>query len=505
MFYSLRYHLLVFFLLQFLSFSLYSLNGLTRYSDNFYAAQKYFYQQAKLKYPKISQEKFYPEIPVKGNITVEELKKIDPMLDFFDARKAFYEEVQKYPEEIYPELLSFLNAHPALSVSPSNKAKFEALEKYFYPFMYVFTSDRHYSFSEDVKVNPCPIVFYMKDPKKNTIAFNVNNASKKSFDFMIRESSQGFLTVVNKPNMLLKPGSSNSVKLTVNLEKLGADSMMRTTYVNLSDPAQPKVKIIVPVILLPSKDFLNFPSHFFNLTYTYTTFFRHISLQKDKSTWPEPCPTGNCSGEKKFNTHHSDRLTSGYDFGELCTIRYNLITQANPYSSHINQLKFSFNELGNLEGMERNCPGSTAGSEVYCPPDALNNGKEIYGTRKLSFSVFLPEGKEYELNVKLSYSDLQNAAEEKLELSWLHEKKLVMVITGPGDKQVAKENFIGNKLNFSKTNIPSGIYKIEIFPYTADKEKLAPSFNIQHLNHGTKSRFDFKLDGQFSLIPHAKK
>jgi hypothetical protein len=30
--------------------------------------------------------------------------------------------------------------------------------------------------------------------------------------------------------------------------------------------------------------------------------------------------------------------------------------------------------------------------------------------------------------------------------------------------------------------------------------KLKPSFNLQHLNQGDKSRFDFNLSGNFNLI-----
>src|SRR5438128_2718046 len=89
-----------------------------RFSDEFYAAQKYFYGQAKAKFPKLSAEKNYPEIPLRGTATGEELKAIAPLTDYFEARQKFLDEVIKYPEQLYPEIFTFLSAHPALSVNP---------------------------------------------------------------------------------------------------------------------------------------------------------------------------------------------------------------------------------------------------------------------------------------------------------------------------------------------------------------------------------------------------
>jgi hypothetical protein len=486
----------------------YSLTNTIRYSDDFYAAQKYFYNEAKSKFPKISSDKIYPEVPIKGNATNEELKKITPLTDFFEARQTFLEEVHKYPEQIYTEIFAFINSHPALSVSSSNKAKFEALEKYFYPIFYAFSPDRHYSFSQEVKVNPVPIVFCLKDLKKNTLSFNVTNTTKKNFSFTINENPiKDYVSLSVKNPIALRSGSSASVKLTINTQKLSHDTVFKTFHVVMSDPAFPKLKLIVPIILLPSKEFLSLPPHFFDITYAYSTFFRHISLQKDKSTWPEDCPKKNCSSEKKYILRTAERLVSEYDFGDLCTIQYNMVTSSDAnYNSKNSQLKFTLTETGSIAGMERNCPGPDPGTEIHCPPETPNNGKEIYGSRKINIHAFLPPGKEYALKFSLSYVDLANQPELKRELSWLQEKKLLLTVTDASGKLIAKEVFDKNTLNFSKSNLPAGTYLISIFPITPDKEKLTSSFDLQHLNHGEKSRFDFTLNGTLQInVVSAKK
>src|SRR5437868_3423918 len=89
-----------FILILFLSFRVIAFTGTVRFSNDFYAAQKYFYNEAKSKFPKISAEKFYPEIPIRGNATNDELKSIQPLTDFFEARRKFLAEVAIYPEQI---------------------------------------------------------------------------------------------------------------------------------------------------------------------------------------------------------------------------------------------------------------------------------------------------------------------------------------------------------------------------------------------------------------------
>ena len=56
-----------------------------------------------------------------------------------------------------------------------------------------------------------------------------------------------------------------------------------------------------------------------------------------------------------------------------------------------------------------------------------------------------------------------------------------------------------NPFVYELKNLTAGIHSVEIFPVTEDG-KPKPSFNIQHLNHGDKSRFDFSLNGTFQLI-----
>lgn len=490
---------LSFFLLS--CFSLFSFSGNKRFSDDFYAAQKYFYAQAKAKFPKLAGDKYFPEVPIKGTASNEELKNISATFDYFEARQKFLDEVLKYPELIYPEIFSFLNGHPGLSVASSNKAKFEALEKYFYPFFYVFSTDKHYSFNPEIKSSPCPLVFVFKDEKKNSISFSISNGSKKAFEFNVNESlSSAYMTITGKRPIVVKAGSSTSIKLSVNTQKLKADSSFRSFNLVFADPTQPKVKIIVPVILLPSKDFLNLPPQFCDLNLSYSTFFKHISLQKEKASYPENCPNGDCSGKKSYLLRSPDKLVNEYKFGELCTIQYNLTSASDPiYNVKNSHLNFVYHELGSIEGADRNCPGSQAGTEVYCPPDAPNNGKEIYGSRKIEFNLVLPPGKNYALKINLRINDLVHQPYVNNELSWLQEKKFVVTITDAAKKMLYKEFMNGSAMNTEKRDLPPGNYVVAVFPATEDGPSLHPSFDLQHLNHATRSRFDFSLTGAFTL------
>src|SRR5262245_24260107 len=107
--------------------------GTIRFSDRFYAAQRFFYAQALKLNPKITADKSMPEAPLRGTATIEEIRKIEPLTEYYDAREAVVAEAAMYPEQVLPELYAFLNGHPALSASQSAKPKFEAVEKYFYP------------------------------------------------------------------------------------------------------------------------------------------------------------------------------------------------------------------------------------------------------------------------------------------------------------------------------------------------------------------------------------
>lgn len=483
------------------SVNAFAFTGTIRFSDNFYAAQKFFYAEAKQKFPKLSAEKAYPEIPIKGTASNEELKKIEALTDLFEARRLFLFEVQKYPEQLYPEMFAFLNGHPGLSVGAGNKAKQAALEKYFYPYFYVFSSDKHYSFNTEIKQNPCPLVFCLKDEKKNSFSITVSNTSKKTLEFNPIESpALNYLTVTGKKPVVLKAGASVTLKLSVDVQKLKKDSVFKVLNLVLSDPTQPKIKLIVPVVLLPSKEFLTLPPHAYDLTFSYGTFFKHISLQKEKASWPEPCPGSDCSGSRLYPLRSPERLLNEYKFGELCTIQYNVITSSNAiYNSKNNQLKYTFVERGNLEGAERNCYGAQPGTEVHCPPETPNNGKELYGSRKMEFKLFLPAGKVHELKMLLSYSDLPNQPQLTSELSWLQEKKLLVTITDQNDKEVFKEFVNKNPISLSKKSLTAGTYKVAVFPVTVDG-KHTPSFNIQHLNHGERGRFDFSLTGTFNVL-----
>ncbi len=487
------------------NYTLLSFNGNKRFSNEFYAAQKYFYAQAKAKFPKLAGDPYFPEIPIKGTASLEELKNINGISDYFEARQKFSDEVLKYPELIYPEIFSFLNGHPGLTVASSNKAKFEALEKYFYPFLYVFSNDKHYSFNSEIKSNPCPLVFVLKDEKKNNISFSISNSSKKAFEFDVNEGlSSAYLTITGKRPIVVKAGASATIKLTINSQKLKADSSFRSFNFVFADPTQPRVKIIVPVILLPSKDFLNLPPQFCNLNLTYSTFFKHISLQKEKASYPENCPNGDCSGKKTFLLRSPDKLMSEYKFGDLCTIQYNLSSSCDPiYNVKTSHLNFVYHELGSIKGADRNCAGTQPGTEVYCPPDAPNNGKEIYGSRKIEFTLVLPPGKNYDLKINLNITDLIQQPFVNNELSWLQEKKFVVTITDEAKNLVFKEFMNGTGMKAEKKDLTPGNYFVAVFPATEDGPSLHPSFEMQHLNHATRSRFDFSLGGSFTLQSYA--
>lgn len=490
-----RFLLLV--LLFITSFRSIAFTSTVRFSDDFYAAQKYFYAQALKKYPKLSKEKFYQEVPIRGMAKDADLKNIMPLMDFFEARQKFVDEVAKYPEQIYPEMFAYLSGHPALKVSAGSKAKFEALEKYFLPFYYTLSTDKHYAFSPDVKTNPCPIVFIYKDEKKNSFSFSLNNTSKKVFSFNLNETIlQNYFVIAGKKPIVLKAGGSATIKCTVDLQKLKKDTVFRVFNFIFSDPAQPRVKIIVPVILLAEKAHLSLPAHFYDFTYTYNTHFKNIDLYKDRTSGPEDCSTGNCSGTKNYTLRHADKMMTHYAFGELGSVQYNITTHSgDSYSSKVNGFDFSYNEIGSIDGQGRNCPGQIPESSTPCPPDTPNNGKQLYGARKIEYKVFLPAGKNYNLKLNINYTDLKNQPQVNSELSWLQEKRIMIVITDESQKQVLKEFMLQSYIKIDKRDLPSGTYTVSIFPTFEDGSRIKPYFELSHLNHAAKSRFDFLLKG----------
>lgn len=502
MFNFLYRRIFLFLVFSFISTKFVAYNGTIKFSNDFYAAQKYFYAQALKKFPKLSKDKMYPEVPVRGIASDLELKAIMPLMDFFEARQKFVDEVAKYPEQIYPEIFTFLAGHPALSVSASNKAKFEALEKYFLPFYYTFSSDKHYAFSPDLKTNPCPLVFMYKDDKKNGVSFSINNLSKKTFNFNLNESVlQNYFVLTGKKPIVIKSGSSSTVKLTVDLNKLKNDTVFRVFNFIFSDPAQPRVKIIVPIVLLPSKSYLGLPAHIYDFAFTYNTHFKNIDFYKDRTSGPENCSGNNCAGSRKYNLRTSDRMMTEYSFGEYGTVQYNITTHAsNLYSSNGNAFDFTFNELGSIDGQARNCPGSVPESSTPCPAETPNNGKQIYGSRKIAYKLFLPIGKSYTLKFNMSYSDLKNQPQLSSELSWLQDKKILVIVTDSKDKAVLKEFMLQSQLKIDKRDLPAGTYTVEIFPTYDDGSRLNPSFELSHLNHAARSRFDFVLKGSCTII-----
>ena len=489
--------------LPLLTHSLFAFTGTIKYSKEFYAAQKYFYNEAKNKFPKLVKEKFYPEVPLRGAASNEELKAIMPLMDFYEARRIFSEEINKYPEQLYPEIFAFLNAHPALKVSASNKLKFEALENYFLPFNYALCNDKYYYFHPETKTHPCPLVFYYSDDKKNSFTVNLANASKKNLALNLNEGQmQDYISYTGKKPMPLKGGSSSSVKLTVNLGKLKTDSVFKVLNLVFSDPAQPKIKLVMPVVLLPSKDFMNLPAHFFALNYTYNTHAKNIDLFKDRTSGPEPCSGNNCSGEKHYTLRSADRSNTEYAFGELGLVQFNLWSQSPPvYSSKTNVLQINFNELGYLNGVDRNCPGAVQGSSAPCPPETPSNGKQLYGSRKIEMKIFIPAGKRYDLRVMLNYNDLKTQLLAYPELSWLQDKKLVLVLSDETKKILHKEFSVNNLIATQKKDLEPGIYTLAIYPVNEDSNKLNPSFELNYLNRGGKARFDFSLKSTFTLLP----
>lgn len=478
----------------------YSLSAQISYSESFYAAQKYFYQAAKQKNPKIKSDRSLPEVPIRGLIKDEELSKIEALQDYFEARRIFIEEVSKYPEQMYPEIFKFLNNHPALKQNPGNTAKQKALEFYFSAFFSLFSSDKHYSFEQDIRQNPCPLLFTFSDLKKNSLSFKISNTSKTTYELLLNEFPKlGYVTLNGKMPIKVKAGSSAAIKCNVDVSKLSNDSSFKTINIILHDPTQPKVKIIIPVILLPGKEFLNPLTHVYDLNFNYSTFFKHISLQKEKSSWPEACPNGDCSGKINYTFNSSNRLYKSYHFNEFSTIQFNL--NSKPTSSlnlRTNTYQLNFHELGNLAGEERNCVDSKTGEEVHCPADAPNNGKELYGQRKIEWKLLVAGGSEADLHLEILYADLANQAEQNSQLSWLQEKKLVLVLSDVNGKQIYKQVLNRSKSEHHILKLASGTYLIELFPMTEDG-KLKPSFTIQHLNHGGLSRFDFNLDAKIVL------
>jgi hypothetical protein len=475
--------------------------GTVKFSNEFYAAQKYFYSEAKKKFPKLAADKFYPEIPIRGLATNDDLKNIVPLSDLFEARQKIVNEAAKYPEQIYTEAFAFLSGHPGANESPGNKAKFEALEKYFYPFLYLFSSDKNYALNPEIRMNPCPLVFCLKDEKKNSISFKIFNSSKKAFSFNINETlTQSYFTLSGKKPIVVKAGQTVSIKFSVNVELLKKDSTFKLFNFIFADPAQPRVKLIMPVVLLPSKDFLSLPAHFFDFRFSYSTFFKNIDMYKDRTSGPVACGSGNCSGEKYYLQRSPDRAMTGYDFGESGAVQYNVTTWAEAgFNVKNSRLKFVYNELGNMEGSARNCPGYLPNSSAPCPADAMNNGRQIYGKRKIDFKMYLPAGKIYTLRSAIRISDLVTQPANN-ELSWLQEKNLVINITDVTKKELARGVASGGQLNFDKSGIPAGTYTVSVFTATENEGKYMPAFELNHLNNGNRGRFDVTLNGTFNLL-----
>jgi len=499
-----KFHLLKFSIIILACFASLSCNafvGTVKFSNDFYAAQKYFYNEAKKKFPKITADKFYPEVPVCGTATNEELKNISPLTDLFEARQKITDEAGKYPEQVYTEAFAFLYSHPGLNESFSNKPKFEALEKYFFPFLHLFSSDKHYTYNPELKTVACPVVFCLKDEKKNSISFKITNNSKKNFSFNLNETfTQKYFTLSGSKPVNVKAGQTATIKLTVNINELKKDSAFKLFNFVFNDPTQPRIKLLVPVILLPSKDLLSLPAHFFDIKFIYSTFFKNIDLYKDRTSGPVPCPNNNCSGERNYVLRSPDRLGTMYDFGDLCTIQYNFTTSSDPfYNTKNSSFKFAYNELGNLEGKDRNCPGVLPGSSAPCPPETQNNGKQIYGVRKIEFKAYLPPGKNYRLKINLRYLDLLNQPGLSSELSWLQDKKLMVMLTDDHKKEIVKTFVSGMHIDLDKADLPPGIYTLSVFPTHENASKTVPAFDIQHVNHAGKSRFDFTLNGSAAI------
>jgi len=475
--------------------------GLQRFSDEFYAAQKYFYNEAKKKYPKLIKEKAYPEVPILGSITKEELDKVPALTDPFEARRRFSSEVNKYPEQLYPEIFNFLYNHPALAVSPSNKPKFEALEQYFSPFDFLFCNDTYHYFHKEVKTNPCPLVFCYTDDKKNQLNLNISNASKTSLYMMLNEGLLvNKLQISGKNPISLKAGDKQLLKFTVDLLKLKGDSSFRLVPIVLNDPSQPKIKLQTTVILLPSKEFLKLPGQFFDLKYSYSSHLKNIDLYTDRTSGPERCSGNNCSGEVKVPLQQHNRCNEQYKFGDAARVQFNFTsTTSAPYTSSLSYLEFELNELGDIQGKARDCPGPVPGSTGPCPPETANNGKQLYGSRKIEFAFFIPEQKSAELFLEVNVEDLKDSKNYDASLSWLGNKKILLLISDASGNQVLKELLKVQNLKTGIKTLKPGKYTVALYPINEESSKQSPSFEINHLNHAAKARFDFHLKGKFVL------
>lgn len=475
-----------------------------RYSDAFYAAQKTFYREALKVHPKLSKEKAYPEVPLAGNISKEKLGAIAPIQDFQEAKRSFAEEVNRYPELLYPAVFQFLYNHPALQVSATNKTKFEALERYFAGFHFLFCNDRFYYFHASIKANPCPLVWVGTDPKKNLININLSNASKTSLSLLMNEHQfESRLIYPGKRPIALKSGSSSQVKLQVNSASLMADSVFRVINVSYYDPAQPKIKIMVPLILLPSSAFLKAGVQFFALNYSYSTHLKNIDLYSERSSGPEPCSANNCAGERYYSTRHAARRYESFGFGEGAQLQYHLLSRsAWPYRLQVSKLEVEFNELGEIQGKARDCPGPVPNSVAPCPKETANNGKELYGSRKLSLGFFVPNGLKGDLVMDLNYSEALSAGPGDPVLSWLDQKKLLVQIQDESGQVIRKEIIRGHVQQIALKDLPEGLYSLSAFPVTEDSPKQNPSFEIKHLNNPARARFDFILKLSLSLSVH---
>lgn len=481
--------------------ALFGFNGLQRFSDEFYAAQKYFYSEAKKKYPKLIKEKAYPEVPIRGSISKEELDKIQALMDPFEAKRCFSKEVNTYPEQLYPEIFSFLYNHPALAVSPSNKVKFEALEKYFSGFDYLFCSDPYHYFHPDVKTNPCPVVFCYTDDKKNLLNINISNTSKINLNLLLNTGLLGTkMQLIGKNPVGLKSNGSQSLKFTVELSKLKSDSSFRVLQLVMNDPSQPKIKLMASVILLPSKQFLKLPAQFFDLKYIYTSHLKNIDLYTDRTSGPERCSGNNCSGELKIPLQQHNRYYYHYDFGDAAKVQFNLSSSSPAlYSAALAYLQFELNELGELQGKARDCPGPVPGSTAPCPAETANNGKQLYGSRKIEFGFMVPETKSADFFLQIDVEDLKTSKGHDATLSWLENKKILFVVYDASGKQVLKELMKLQSLKTGVQGLQPGKYSAALYPVSEDSNKQNPSFEINHLNQASKARFDFRLKGRFTL------
>ncbi len=490
-------------LITYFAFPLLGFKGIQRFSDEFYAAQKYFYNAAKNKYPKIIKEKAYPEVPIQGNIEKEALNKIEAIRDYLTARKTFIEEVQKYPELIYPEIFQFLFNHPALQVSASNKLKFEALEKYFAGFYFLFNNDAYAYFHPQVKCSPCPLVFCYSDDKKSEIRLNISNFSKQPLNLYTNQgTSVEYLLFKGKNPVTLKSSGSQTLKFDVNLQKLKTDTTYRVMQIILADPSHPKIKLTIPIILLPNQSFLKQGAQFYDLKYIYTSHLKNIDLYSDRSSGPERCSGKNCSGELRITLRNKKRKFEQYNFGDAAIVQLNLRSSTYPqFSAKHAYLEFELNELGELQGKARDCPGSVPESISPCPPETPNNGKQLYGTRKLETMIYVPPGKMGELFLELDFEDFKKTfSPNDVRLSWLENKKLHLQVSDSAGNILHKELVKSSHLKSKIINLNPGKYNCSVFPVNEDQStKQNPAFEINHLNQAAKAQFYFKLKGKFLL------